>query len=208
MLPPRVLAVGLLACAASLQAQPVDDARFAELVRQDNQFRKDQFVSEGLLSIDLVAGDGREVRRLWLRGAAPAELPVIEIERLGDGSIALALVQKGAVIGRGPAAAEEWAALVALDTGVFKPPVRQPPVAPPTSTACHGDSAYFEGASQRVVLSAGGMQCTGAAFPMTDAHRAAIRLMIGMALDALDCPRPADAYGLSLLSCSRAKQPA
>ena len=76
MLRPRVLALGLLACAASVQAQPVDDARFAELLRQDEQFRKDQFVSEGLPSIDQVAADAREVRRLWLRGAAPGELPV------------------------------------------------------------------------------------------------------------------------------------
>lgn len=175
---------------------------FELALARDAEFRKAQFVEAGMPSIDDLAAAGRQVRRFWLRGPYPRQLPILQLERQADGIVIFTVFRRDGPAPRSVALAPDaWSELTALDDGVFETVMPPPTTGAAVGTACHGDSAYFEAADQGKVRTAGGMDCVGAAQPFNPARRASFAFFTREGLSALGCPPTNIASGMGLVSC-------
>ena len=169
---------------------PVIEAALAS----NAEFGRTRFIEKGLQPIEEAARDGREVRRILVRAWVPGDLPALELEKLPDGSVTLALARGGAVEKRVPVPAGTWARFAALDAGVYAPPPPRAPVSESArSASCHGTGALFESASGGVVRSASADQCVNASSPFNEARRETMNTLVDLALAAQPgCERKLD----------------
>lgn len=194
----------LLLSIGSAQAQSHDKSAFQAAQRRNAEFRRDQFVDAGLPSIEAVAKSGRTVRRMWLQGFYPVGFPIMELERMRDGSVFFSLFRSGSVIHRVQLDGKIWRDIVAQDREVFEAPTpTMPPPRPPTAV-CHGDIAYFEAADSGRTRSAGAVACAGT---FNAAQRSAVDAFAGLARETLGCARIDGSDAVSnLVNCVGLKQ--
>ncbi len=178
---PPLLALAPLAAfvalpgAAPAFAQPANEASAAEAPQPDEPpapapaallekqaamrtaFVHQQFAEAGLAPIADAETLGRQLRRVMLHdpyGMLP--LPVMELERRGDGQLFLTLHYREWREPPVPVDPALWDALLALEPKVFAalPPPADPPLPQPTSAPplCHGWSARIAAGARRTAV--------------------------------------------------------
>ncbi len=196
------IAIAAFCTALPAVAQERDPEAFRATLARLEAFRKAEFVKAGALSIDTIAASGRTVRRVMIRGFLPVRPPVMELERMASGEVFLSLIGDTGPVQRTTVDRSIWAELVAQDDAVFAEPRPAPPApGPAPTTACHGDSIYFEATEERVVRTAGGVDCPRSFIRLTPAQRAAANLVIGVTLKTLGCPPATRDTGMALSVC-------
>lgn len=164
----------LAALALLLLAQ---DSANADAIEQDRAHGARKFVQYGFQPVG--QGEPREVRRLIVEPWAPGSRPGIEIERMADGSVRLALVRPGQPAEIHALPRERWAEIVAHDAAIFAPPVRKPGK---LGVSCHGTWAWFQSAGAQGSRIGWGWECPGGTSAMTEGHGRAIDFYLGLTL--------------------------
>ena len=180
------------------------DPILAQALASNAQFGRAKFIEKGLQPIEEAARAGRDVRRVLVSDFVPGDLPALELERMHDGSVTLAVARGGAVVQRIAVPAATWARLTALDAGVYAPPPpRQVVPEEARSASCHGTGALFESAGNGRVRSASAHQCVGSVSPFNEARVEAMTMLVDLALAARPgCGRErGEAVGWPLSRC-------
>jgi hypothetical protein len=196
------VAIAALCTALPAAAQERDPDAFRATLARLEAFRKAEFVKAGAPSIDVVAASGRSVRRVLIRGVVPVRPPVMELERTASGDVFLSLLDSTGAARRMAVDRSAWAEVVAQDDAAFAEPRPAPPKpGPAPTTACHGDSVYFEAADHGKVRTAGGIDCPRAFTPLMPAQRAVMTMFGELALKALGCQPATGDIGMALSAC-------
>ena len=157
------------------------------------------FITTAVTPIEVVAREGRELRRYRPHSFVPIELPAIEIERHRDRTVTLLLIWRSRPAERHKIPETIWRELTALDHVVFARQTHEPfPVQKDVSrvVACHGESADFEAATAGRVRTVSASEC----FSVIERLDAARLAAIGIFVKAAATTRPGCTYDGSKLA--------